>query len=202
MKISSSALSVTIETEYKDYILFDDSNFLLYQCLKTKEVMMKIKMAVAAYVLMTFSQNLAARNSSDLYVFVTKHQGYTCERWGKKGYKDSAFEKAGLSFTSLDISRNTRKARINVSNTEGCEYTAYFNREKGSVSVTFDESVVSDEAACMDMSAYLDEFFAAGWNYQIKMNAYLSVEFPAGIESECSEVTGQSFARFKYDLLN
>ncbi|MAF76828.1 MAG: hypothetical protein CME60_01610 [Halobacteriovoraceae bacterium] len=164
---------------------------------------MNLKIAITATVLLTMTQSWASR--SDLFVFKTKHQGYTCERWGKKGYKESDFEKSGFRFESLDISRNTRKARVNVLDSDRtCRYTSIFNRNKGEIFVTFESSEVTplkEGAHCDELKADMDEFMAPGWNYEIKQNKYLSVEFPSGIESECSEQTGQSFARFYYDLL-
>ncbi len=140
---------------------------------------------------------------SNQFVFKTELKGYTCERWGKEGFKTSKLEEEqGLNFVTLDISRDTRRARINMAQKEtGCTYTALFDRKKGNIFLTFASSTTSDEAICSEMKADLDELFSLGWNYEILMNKYLSVEFPTGIESKCSESTGKSYARFSYNVM-
>ncbi len=140
---------------------------------------------------------------SNQFVFKTELKGYTCERWGNKGFKVSALEEEqGYSFITLDISRDTRRSRINLAKKNSdCSYTALFDRKKGNIFLTFASSTVSDELSCEQMKADLDEFFAAGWNYEIKMNKYLSVEFPSGVSSKCDESTGKSFARFSYNVM-
>ncbi len=152
-----------------------------------------------------FIQNASAQgvDRSNQFVFKTELKGYTCERWGKTGFKTSTLEEEkGLQFVTLDISRDTRRARINMAkNDSTCTYTALFDREKGNTFVTFATSSVSSEADCSEMKADLDEIFAMGWNYKIEMNKYLSVEFPYGISSKCDETTGESFARFSYNVM-
>lgn len=140
---------------------------------------------------------------SNQFVFKTELKGYTCERWGQKGFKQSSLEEnLGYSFVTLDISRDTRRSRINMAKIDSdCSYTALFDRKKGDIFLTFASSTVKDEMACAEMKADLDEFFAEGWNYEIKMNKYLSVEFPTGISSKCDETTGKSFARFSYNVM-
>ena len=140
---------------------------------------------------------------SNQFVFKTELKGYTCERWGKKGFKTSTLEEEqGLKFVTLDISRDTRRARINMVKVDStCTYTALFDREKGNTFVTFASSTVNDESACTTMKADLDELFALGWNYKIEMNRYLSVQFPSGIKSKCDETTGESYARFSYNVM-
>jgi hypothetical protein len=142
-------------------------------------------------------------NSIDpTFVFITQHQGYTCERWGQQGYKESEFEKSGYSFESLDISRNTREVKIEVLQKDSnCLYTSYFSRNKGETFVTFENSRVNPQSNCQEVKRELDHFMMQGWNYKIKRNAYMSVYFNAGIESQCANTTGKSFARFYYDIL-
>lgn len=142
---------------------------------------------------------------SNQFVFKTELKGYTCERWGKKGFKTSTLEEEqGYKFVTLDISRDTRRARINMAQIEGiCTYTALFDREKGNTFVTFASSTITSEniESCTEMKADLDELFAQGWNYKIEMNKYLSVQFPYGISSKCDETTGESYARFNYNIM-
>ena len=159
---------------------------------------MKTFFFIFLFIVSSFS---SAQSRSELFVFKTKHQGYTCERWGKKGYKQSSFEKKGYRFKSLDISRNTRRVRIVVMNIHNlCEYESFFDRLKGETFVSFETSKVSSLDSCQQLKLELDEMMSQGWNYKILNNKYLSVYFNAGIESECTEQGEQSYARFVYTI--
>ncbi len=135
------------------------------------------------------------------YVFVAKHQGYTCERWGREGYKDSSLEESGIVIQSLEITKNTRNIRILVNNiSKTCEYQAYFSREKGSTEANFLFSSIQGES-CQNFLHEIDLLMAGGWNYKLKNLKYLSVQFSTPIVSQCDNLTGESYVRFIYDIL-
>lgn len=162
-----------------------------------------MKTTLLLMTLLMTAKSFAQIDRSNMFVFNTKLQGYTCERWGKKGFKTSEFEAQGYEFSGLDISRNTRRARIIVTEeATGCEYTALFDRERGNTFVVFASSSTKSEeqVSCEEMKADLDEFFAPGWNYKVSQNRFLSVFFPSEIQSQCNETTGKSYARFEYKL--
>ncbi len=161
------------------------------------------KLFLLIFVLFQTATLLAQEKAIDpKFVFMTRHQGYTCERWGKQGYKESELEKSGFLFESLDISRNTREVKIQVLQKESdCLYTSYFSRNKGETFVTFEFSEVNPVSSCQNVKEEMDTFMMQGWDYKIKQNAYMSVYFNAGIDSQCSDSTGKSYARFYYDIL-
>lgn len=145
-----------------------------------------------------FSEGTA---NEDPLVYIAKHHGYTCERWGKEGYKASAFEEnLGYKFEYLAVSKSTRKAQIKVIK-DDCEYIADFSREKGNTFVKFERSKITNSTACESIKTDLDIFMAEGWDYKIQLNKYLSVKFASPIESKCTETSGESYARFMYDIM-
>lgn len=149
-----------------------------------------------------FSQTSAPENDGDPLVYVAKHQGYTCERWGQKGYKLSSFEEElKYKFEYLAVSKTTRKAQIKITQDE-CEYVANFSRQKGNTFVKFETSTINNPETCAQVKTDLDLFMAEGWDYKIQLNKYLSVKFASPIESKCTELTGESYARFMYDVLS
>ena len=156
------------------------------------------KMISRFLISILFSQIVLA---SDPYVYKSVHQGYTCERWGKKGYKKSQFEDDGYRFVALTVSKTTRNIKLEINSIKNkCFYTAYFKRNKGETFVRLDSSTVSDAQDCSDFKVNLDEMMIQGWNYKLKSLKYLSVYFESDIVSECTDITGESYARFKYVL--
>ncbi len=163
---------------------------------------MKVFSVLSTIIILLGLSLYASANEEETFVYIAKHQGYTCERWGNSGYKDSRFEEDGFKFDSLGISKSTRRIRIQVSNSDDtCQYAAYFDRQKGNKFGTFDFSETTGDGLCEEFASSLDQFMMQGWDYEIKLNKYLSVYFNAGIDSRCNDETGESYARFIYDIL-
>ncbi|MBC98728.1 MAG: hypothetical protein CME63_13345 [Halobacteriovoraceae bacterium] len=136
------------------------------------------------------------------FVFKTKFKNYSCTRFSKKDASRVELNQKGYLALGLDITKNTRLAKINFQSVDQiCHYSALFTRKKGEIKTSFYESKINDDLACSDMKEYLDQLLEDGFSYHVKFNAYLSVHIPKSFTSECDETTGKTYLEFAWDLI-
>ena len=123
---------------------------------------------------------------------------YSCKSFRDEAQAPAVLTNSGMTLKYLSVDQNMKNALLTLSDVNSsCQYRAHYTIDSKNDILTYIDSVILGDEACLAKKYELDSVFKEGFRYVQKYYYYFALKFSAKFDNSCETTTGNFMAEFE-----